>query len=564
LPGKMTMLSQGKSPTSQGSALVRSWRTLLLVAAGGAMVAAVAGCGSTTAPTGTSSSTPQYGGTFTTAYQGDVPTLDPAGSPGYESTQAMYGLYNTLVTYAPTSSALVPSLAQSWTVTDGGKVYTFHLRPHVRFSNGDPFNAQDVVFNLTRQINPKSASYAQSYYLDIAGAQAYASGKATSVSGLQALSTNTLRITLVQPEGYFLNILAMPTSDIADPSVVEQYGTAYSDHAVGTGPYKLSEWIHNQVLIEVRNPDYWGKRPYFSTIKFILGPSPQTQFLMFRRGEIDAMGPVPPADMPTIESNPSLKKDLLVLADTGSIDFYFMDVNYGPFRNVLVRRALNLAVNRQRLVALDAGQAVPANQYLPPGYPGSQPNLPPIPYDPTRAKALLSQAGYKPGQLTLTLTVNNDPAVVQQAESVMANLQAVGVNVHLDTMSLSAYITALSGNKVKFGIIQWGIDYPDPSDIFDSLLLGAADGTGNFAWWNDARFNQLVNEADVMSPAQDPQRYKLYDEAQAIALQQQPWIPLIFPASTELVSPSLHPAPTGANKYLYLGQLGIEENLLWK
>jgi peptide/nickel transport system substrate-binding protein/oligopeptide transport system substrate-binding protein len=542
----------------------RPWRRR--AAAGAAALAlswAVAGCGST-APTAVSSNTPQYGGTFTMAYQSDVPTLDPAGSPGYESAQVMYGIYNTLVTYAPTSETLVPSLATSWTVTDGGRVYTFYLRPHVRFSNGDPLTAQDVVFNLMRQINPKNASYAQSYYLDIQGAQAYASGKANSVSGLQVLSPTTLRIVLVQPEGYFLNILAMPTSDIADPRVVEEYGPAYSDHAVGTGPYELHQWIHNQVLIETRNPYYWGKKPYFSTIKFILGPDPQTQFLMFRRGEIDAMGPVPPSDMPTIESTPSLKRDLLVLADNGSIDFYFMDVDYGPFRSLLVRRALNLAVNRERLVALDAGQAVPANQYLPPGYPGSEPNLPPIPYNPTKARQLLREAGYKPGQLTLTLTVNNDPAVVQQAESVMANFQAIGVNVHLVTMSLSAYITALSENKVKFGIIQWGIDYPDPSDIFDSLLLGAADGTGNFAWFNNSRFNHLVNEADTMSPNLDQERYRLYDQAQAIAMQQAPWIPLIFPASTELVSPALRPAPVGADKYLYLGPLGIEENLLWK
>ncbi len=553
----MMRLYRSSSKKKKGPAPPQSWRRLVLGVASVAMVAAATGCGGP-------ASTPKYGGTFTMAYQGDVPTLDPAGSPGYESTQAMYGLYNTLVTYAPTSNQLVPSLATSWTVTNGGTVYTFHLRPHVQFSNGDPFTAQDVVFNLTRQINPKSASYAQSYYLDIAGAKTFAAGHATSVSGIQALSSTTLRITLSQPEGYFLNILAMPTSDIADPKVVQKYGAAYSDHAVGTGPYQLSQWVHNVVLVETLNPHYWGKKPYFSSVKFILGPSPQTQFLMFRRGEIDAMGPVPPSDMPSIQSNPALKKDLMVLADTGAIDFYFMNVNYGPFKNVLVRRALNLAVNRQRLVALDAGQAVPANQYLPPGYPGSQTNLPPIPYDPTQAKALLQQAGYKSGQLSLTLTVNNDPAVVQQAQAVMADFQAIGVHVHLVTMSLSAYITALSSNKVKFGIIQWGIDYPDPSDIFDSLLLGAADGTGNFAWWNNSSFNRLVNQADVMSPALDQQRYKLYDQAQALALQQQPWIPLIFPASTELVSPSLHPAPVGANKYLYLGQLGVEENLLWK
>ncbi len=525
------------------------------------MVLALAGCGST--PSSTSQSG-RYGGTFTLAYQSDIPTLDPAGSPGFESAQAMYGLYNTLVTYAPTSTTIAPSLAQSWSVTAGGTVYTFHLRTGVKFSNGDPFTAQDVVYNLTRQINPKSASYAQSYYLDIQGAQAYAKGQASSVSGLKALNSHTLQVTLVQPEGYFLNILAMPTSDIADPRIVREYGKAYEDHAVGTGPYKLTEWKHNQVLTETRNPNYWGKKPYFSELKFILGPDPATQFLMFKRGEIDAMGPVPPADMPTINSTPALKKDLVVLADTGSIDFYFMDVRYGPFKNVLVRRALNDAINRKRLVALDAGQAVPANQYLPPGYPGSQSNLPPIPYNPSKARALLSQAGYKPGQLKLTLTVNNDPAVVQQAESVMANLQAIGVTVQLHTMSLSAYITALSGNQVHFGIIQWGLDYPDPSDIFSSLLVGAADGTGNFAWFNNAQVNHLVNEANAMSPQQEATRLKLYDEAQAIALNQQPWIPLIFPANTMLVSSSLHPAPTGANRYMYLGQLGIEANLIWK
>ena len=534
--------------------------TLRPALAGGAALALLAGAFSLGAP---ASAAGRYGGTLTLVYQSDVPTLDPAGSPGYESVQAMYGIYNTLLTYAPTRTRLVPSLATSYQVTDGGKVYTFHLRHGVKFSNGDPFTARDVVFNLERQINPKSGSYAQSYYLDIAGANAYAKGQAKTVPGLDAVNATTLKITLSAPEGYFPNILAMPTSDIADPTVVQKYGAKYEDHAVGTGPYELKSWVHNQSLIEVRNTHYWGPRPYFNIIKFILGPSPETQFLMFKRGEVDAMSPVPPQDMAAITG--SMKKNLIVLAGTGSIDFYFMNVTYGPFKNRLVREALNLAVNRQRLVALDAGQAKVANQYLPPGYPGYQPNLPPIPYNPAKAKALLKQAGYTAKHpLQLTLTVNNDPAVVQQAESVEANFASIGVKLTLDTESLSAYITALSHNKVKFGIIQWGIDYPDPSDIFDSLLLGAADGTGNFAWWNDAAFNKLVNEANVMSPKQDAQRYRLYDEAQAIAMKQSPWIPLIFPASTMLVSSSLHPAPVGANRFLYLGQMGLEENLIWK
>lgn len=541
------------------------WRRGLVASLAVSMAAVAAGCGANTgAPANTGSSSPHYGGTFTMAYQSDVPTLDPVNGGGFESAQAMYGLYNTLVTYAPTSMKLVPSLASSWKVSSNGLVYTFTLRSGVRYSNGDHFKPQDVIFNLERQVNPKNASWAQAYYLDIAGAQQYANGKASSISGLKVTGPHTLQITLVQPEGYFLNILAMPTSDIADPAVVQQYGASYEDHAVGTGPYMLTQWTHNQVLIEKRNPYYWGPKPYFSELKFLLGPSPQTQFLMFERGQVDAMGPVPSSDMVPVLNSPTLKKDLVTSANTGSVEFYFMKVTYGPFKKTAVRQALNLAVNRKRLVQLSAGQAIPANQYIPPGYPGYQPNLPQIPYNPTKAKQLLASAGYPHG-FTVTLTVNNDPSVIQRAQSVIANLAAIGVTVHLQTMSLSAYDTALSENKVNFGVIDWGMDYPDPQDIMASTLAGFSDGQGNLSWWNDPQFNHLLNIADSMPPSQDAQRYKLYDQAQAIALQQQPWIPLIFPTSTVLVSPKLAPAPTGANQALYLSSVQpIEINDIWQ
>ncbi len=526
-----------------------SWKRALPGAAGAALLLAggqlLGTAGQASAASGVHS-----GGTFVMAYQSDVPTLSPVNGGGYESAQAMAPLYDGLVTYAPSLKVkIVPDLAVSWTVKDHGRVYVFQLRKNVRYANGDPFRPQDVIYNFEQQLNPKNASWAESFYQGIQGGLAYSEGKANTVSGMKVLGPHTLQITLVKPEGYFLEILAMPTSYIADPAVEQKYGQAYEDHAMGTGPYMLKSWVHNQSLVEVPNPYYWGPKPKIREIKFILGPSPSTQYLMFQRGEIDAMSPIPSNEVIPTERNPQLKSDFHTLANTGSLEYYFMVTNYGPFKSRLVREALNLAINRRRLVELQAGQATVANQYIPPGYPGYQPNLPPIPYNPTKAKALLAQAGYRHG-LTITLTVNNDPGVVERAQSVAANLAAIGVTMHLHTLSLSAYDTALSDGKVKFGVIDWGMDYPDPQDILQSSLTGNP-ATGDMANWDNAKFNALLNRANALPPSQDPLRYRLYDAAQRIAMAQAPWIPLFYPNTTILLSPKLEPSASNPKNLGY-------------
>lgn len=488
--------------------------------------------------------------TFVMAYQGDVPTLSPINGGGYESAQAMAGLYDGLVTYAPTlNTKIVPDLAVSWKIEDHGRVYVFQLRKNVHYANGTLFKPQDVIYNFEQQLTPKNASWAESFYQGIEGGLAYSEGKAKTLSGMKVLGPHTLQITLVKPEGFFLDILAMPTSYIADPAVEQKYGPSFEDHAMGTGPYMLQSWVHNQSLIEVRNPHYWGPKPHIREIKFILGPSPSTQYLMFQRGEIDAMSPIPSNEVIPTERNPALKGQFHTLANTGSLEYYFMVVNYGPFKSPLVREALNLAINRRRLVELQAGQATVASQYIPPGYPGYEPKLAPIPYNPAKAKKLLAQAGYKHG-LTVTLTVNNDPGVVERAESVEANLAAIGVTMHLHTLSLSAYDTALSDGKVKFGVIDWGMDYPDPQDILQSSLTGN-QGTGDMADWNSASFEALLNRANALPPSKDALRYKLYDQAQTIAMQQSPWIPLFYPNTTILLSSKLAPSASSPKNLGY-------------
>lgn len=523
------------------------WRKALPSAGFATLVLAAGQLVGTGSPAALAASSTQ---TFVMAYQSDVPTLSPVNGGGYESAQAMAPLYDGLVTYAPTlEPKIVPDLATSWRIEDHGRVYLFHLRKGVRYANGTLFKPQDVIYNFEQQLNPKNASWAESFYQGIQGGLAYSEGKAKTISGMKVLGPHTLEITLVKPEGYFLDIMAMPTSYIADPAVEEKYGQSYEDHAMGTGPYMLKSWTHNQSLIEVANPYYWGPKPHIREIQFILGPSPSTQYLMFERGEIDAMSPIPSNEVIPTERSSQLKSEFHTLANTGSLEYYFMVTNYGPFKSPLVRQALNLAINRRRLVELQAGQATVASQYIPPGYPGYEPHLAPIPYDPSRARKLLAQAGYKHG-LTITLTVNNDPGVVERAESVEANLAAIGVTMRLKTMSLSAYDTALSDGKVKFGVIDWGMDYPDPQDILQSSLTGN-QGTGDMADWNNRTFEALLARANAMPPSENTLRYRLYDEAQKIAMAQAPWIPLFYPNTTILLSSKLEPSASNPKNLGY-------------
>src|SRR2546430_1048901 len=193
--------------------------------------------------------------------------------------------------YEPGTTKLVAHLAESFTVSADGKSYTFKLRRGVKFHNGREVTAADVKYSLERTLNPKTQSPGAGFFGDIVGTKEFADGKAKEVSGIKTADTYTIAFTLSKPNAAFLHILALNFAHVVPKEEVEKAGADFGHKPVGTGAFKVKEWVLGQRLVLTRNPDYFVKgRPYLEEIVFQVGVEPNVAFLKLQRGEVDILG----------------------------------------------------------------------------------------------------------------------------------------------------------------------------------------------------------------------------------------------------------------------------------
>ncbi len=340
------------------------------------------------------------GGTIVIDYLNDFSSLDTGKCYDTQCYPFMRAMYDRLIDYdtahAP-GTALVPDAATAMpTISNGGLTYTFKLRNDVHFWNGRLATSADWVYSFERIVNPATQSGAASFWLNIVGAKAYATGKAAHVSGIQALGPFGLRITLISPDASFLNVLAMPFGSVVDRNQIATYGKSYSQlHPMGTGPYMFQEHTLGQRLILVRNPHYFKPGVgHADRIQADLGVTSETAFLRIQKGQADLDGDepsIPGAEFLSVLQDPIWSKQLTRQVQVGTW-YISMNVQVKPFDNLLVRRAVNMAINKPLLVRLVNGRATVTNTFLPPTMPGHGDfNL--YPYDPVKARQLMAQAG---------------------------------------------------------------------------------------------------------------------------------------------------------------------------
>jgi len=494
-------------------------------------------------------------GTFTVDFAADFPTLDPVYWEDAQSAIPMQAIYDNLVTYGLNGTNIVPQAA-TWTVSPNGLVYTFHLMKGLRFSNGDPVTAQDVVYSINRvsagnAAGPKGAAPYGSSYNDIVGYNAWFNGgKAppkgmTGMSGLTAPNASTVVFHLLQPQAYFLNELALESAAIVDPAVVQKYGVInYQLHAVGSGPYELSYWHQNKQMVLMPNPYYHRPNPAkIAKVVFNVNVPYSSQFLLFKQGKVDMIWLPDQGTYLSALNTPGMMADLYKQA-TNYIWYYALNVSKAPFNNLKVREAVNYAINRTAALRLINGLGSVMSQPLPPKMAGYEPGIKPYKYDPALAKKLLAQAGYPHG-FTMTLDYTTSRPFVQAvSQNIQAQLAAVGIKVVLKNIAQSgAYFsyTADPKNPFEMAWVDWFQDYPDPQDFLFNLLDGQTIGSLNVAAWNDPAFNKLVEKADALPASQQAERTKLYDEAQAIEIAQAPWVPMFYPIQDSFVQPWVYP-----------------------
>lgn len=475
----------------------------------------------------------KQGGAITITYKDDVATLDPAIGYDWQNWSMIKSLFDGLMDYEPGTTNLKPDLAESYEISPDGKTFTFKLRHGVKFHNGREMTADDVKYSLDRVTNPKTQSPGAGFFGSIKGYDDVAAGKAESLSGVTVVDPYTVKFQLTRPDATFLHVMAINFAHVVPKEEVEKYGADFGKHPVGTGAFKLAEWTLGQRIVFERNADYWHKGlPHLDKITFEIGQEPIVALLRLQKGEIDVPGDgIPPAKFQEVMADPE-QKARVVEGGQLHTGYVTMNTTMAPFDNVKVRQAVNMAINKARVIQIINGRAVPANQPLPPSMPGYDKEYKGYPYDVAKAKALLAEAGHPDGFDTQLFAMNTDPNP-RIAQAIQQDLAAIGIKASIQSLA-QANVIAAGGDKagapmIWSGGMAWIADFPDPSNFYGPILgcAGAVPGGWNWSWYCNKDLDAKAAEADsVVDPAKAGERDKMWSAIYDKVMEDAPWAPV--------------------------------------
>ncbi|KQT47607.1 peptide ABC transporter substrate-binding protein [Aureimonas sp. Leaf454] len=473
------------------------------------------------------------GGSITVTYKDDIATLDPAIGYDWQNFSMIKAIFDGLMDYEPGTATLRPGLAESYEISADGTVFTFKLRDGVKFHNGRTMTAEDVKYSFERTTNPKTQSPGAGFLGSIAGFDKMQSGESTELSGVKIVDPKTVEVTLSRPDATFLSVMALNFAFIVPKEEVEASGADFGRKPVGTGAFKLAEWTLGQKLQLVKNPDYYREgAPKLDEINFEIGQEPVVSLLRVQNGEVDVPGDgIPPAKFREVMGNPTEAGRVVegVQLHTGYIT---MNTKAAPFDDLKVRQAVNMAINKDRIVQIINGRATPANQPLPPTMPGYVEGFEGYKYDVEAAKKLLAEAGHEGGFETELFVANVDPQP-RIAQAIQQDLAAVGIKASIQSLA-QANVIAAGGSAegapmIWSGGMAWIADFPDPSNFYGPILgcSGAAEGGWNWAKYCNADLDAKAAEADAMvDPAKAADRAKAWGEVYKGVMADAPWVPV--------------------------------------
>jgi ABC-type transport system substrate-binding protein len=504
--------------------------------------------GASRAPSATAG--PVYGGTLHVAYTGNMVSFDPAWAFLEDDWFLITGgLYNGLYRFDRNGQPQLDLAAAPPVVSADRKTWTFTLRKGVLFSNGLEVTADDVKFSIMRVLSPHlkpSVSPAQATDEIYQGSQAYVAGKARDVSGIQVLGPYTIRFVLDQPLAVFPDILADSFNFVVPKAVVTKEGDLYfASHPIGTGAFTLQSWQKgSNTAVLVRNPRYFRHgKPYLDKVVASINVPSSVIALKIEKGELDGYGfsaEVGAADIQQASSDPKYASYVRSVPATW-VSWINLNMHQAPLNLPMVRQAIALSINRERLVKLQGGLAVPANQFYIPLDPQYDPALdlhPVYPYDPQRARALVKASGYH-GQVITILYNNGSSSDSALALALQQSLQQVGLTVAIRGMtgtSITALTGSLSGHQISTS--GWSIDFPDAYDVYAGNFDCGVNGVGGRGGHScDPTADSLVNRAQSLPFGAE--RNALLRQAQQRILRTAAYIPLTYLKGVEMVSPGV-------------------------
>jgi oligopeptide transport system substrate-binding protein len=467
---------------------------------------------------------------------GEPDTIDPAKIRGQPEGRIAYALFEGLTRYNAAGDT-EPGVAERWEISPEGLKYTFHLRPDVKWSNGDPITAADFVWSWLRALREPEAEYKYQFYY-IRGAEAYGEAKDNASRppddsvAIRAPDARTFTVELKSPTPFFLDLTMfytlMPVHR-ASVEAAEKAGESWLRPGIliNSGPFLLTEWRLEDRIRLTRNPRYWdAANVRLNTVDVLSAPTPNTAFNFFHSGVADII--LDKALVPT-----SLVPDLKKRADYHAnpiLATYFIryNVKRAPFTDVRVRKAFSLVVDKALLTdkVTQAGEPV-ADAFVPPGTAGYQPPAG-TKRDPDAARKLLAEAGFPGGAgfpVVRYLYSNKSDTDEKVAVEVQAMFKReLGISVLLTKQEWAVYLNSLSALDYDFCRSSWVGDYKDPNTFLDMFVTG---GGNNNCGWSNQRYDELI--ALAARETDGAKRFDLFREAETMLIRDEmPITPLFY------------------------------------
>ncbi len=469
--------------------------------------------------TSVSAAAPQRGGTLRVGLNSDPPNLDPHQSTAAVDRQVFQNLYDKLVDINQ-NLEIVPMLATSWQITDGGRTYTFKLRQDVIFHDGTPFNADAVKVNFERMLDKTFGSPRFS--------------EVNLVTGVTAVDPYTVRFALEKPYSPFLAVLSDRAGMMVSPAAAQRLGKGLAREPVGSGPYKFVEKRPQERIVLERFDRHWDKTAG-NLDRIIYRPftDDNARVANLRAGEVDIINNVPPTEVPKLRTDPTVR-----LLERSALEFQglWIMVAGPPFANKPLRQALNASIDRRSLVKVVFGEtAEPANGPFPPSL--FTYDIPTNARIPERnldlARQKLREAGM-PNGFSFTLKVPPGRINQQIGQVIQAMAADVAITVNIEIVEFGALLSQLDAHKFEAAFLGWS-GRPDPDgNIYGFFVTGG--GLNNSAYSNP-KVDTLLDAARILTTPD--QRKRAYADVMNILSDELPYMFLYWPKEYKALSPKL-------------------------
>lgn len=449
---------------------------------------------------------------------GDSLTLDPYRTSDSESLKVFPNIFDTLITFKDGSSELMPSLAESWSVSPNEKEWIFRLKKGVVFHDGTKFDAESVKYSLTRLFDKNHPNYRNDLPYQVFF---------SSIEKMLVEDKYTIKFLLKTPYAPFLYNLCLPSASIISPASLKTFGDDIDKHPVGTGPFVFSSWVPGKTLTLKKNVNYWGEAPEIDTVVFKVIENDKDRLRALKSGAIQIMDSFSYSVIQEFHKDDKLK---LWKGQGLNIGYLALNTGHKHLSNKKVRQAINHAINKTRLIKLFCQNiAIPAVNPIPPNQWGFNDAIVDYEYNPKKARQLLKEAGYDEGfDITLfssPLSRSYLPYPDKLASYIKANLDVVGIRVQIVKHDWKVFWAKIMKKEHDIVMTGWSSDNGDPDNFLFTLLHSQnrlGNTSFNLANFEHKELDEILIKAQKVSDKS--KRIALYKKAQVIFHEAAPWV----------------------------------------